>query len=272
MYNDSFKERYKIAPVAISKNTNGEDTEIHIHNEIEILYITDGSTIIKIGEESINATKSDLIFINPFEIHSLKTITKNNYKHKCICFDLSLLADSNIAKKLQNGSLYITHKPDKICIEELKNLFLKLHNATEKSDNTLLFESTAYISLIFTQILKNGLLNQSDKTKKNADFCKKAIKYISKNFNEQITSKNAAEELFFTQSYFCRNFKDNFSSSFSEYLNLYRISVAKNMLQTTNEKISEISHLCGFSSPEYFIRLFKKHVGILPEKYRKKSI
>lgn len=270
MYNDSFKERYKTAPIAISENTNGDNTEIHIHNEIEILYILEGSTVIKIGEETITAQKDDLIFINPFEIHSLKTVSKDNYRHKCICFDLSLLADSNIAKKLQNGGLFITHKPQNN--EELKDLFSKLYLSTEKSDKTLLFESTAYISLIFTLLINNKHLNESEKTQKSADFCKKVIKYISENYQSQITSKNAAEDLFFTQSYFCRNFKENFSANFSEYLNLYRISVAKNMLQSSNEKISEISHLCGFSSPEYFIRLFKKQVGISPDKYRKKSI
>lgn len=271
MYNDSFKSRYKTAPIAISENLNGENTKAHIHNEIEMLYIIKGSTLVTIGENTFTANAGDLIFANPFEVHSLVTDTKADYHHKCICFDLSLLADKEIAKKLQNGEIAISHHiKDSIAdSHKIKDCFNSLYSAVEKSENSLLFESSAYISLIFTMLIKNNFLTSTVKTEKSAVFCKKVIKYISENFYKEITSKDIATELFYTQSYFCRAFQANFSTSFSDYLNMYRISLAKNMLVNSNAKVSEIAFMCGFSSPEYFIRCFKKHIGFSPNKYRK---
>ena len=50
----------------------------------------------------------------------------------------------------------------------------------------------------------------------------------------------------------------------------YAMLYANKMLYTTDICIADLAYECGFTSPDYFIRLYKKHYGITPGAYRKK--
>ena len=268
MYDDSFKLRYRNVPIAIYENKNSADTNPHIHSEIELLFIEKGNALINVGEDELSVEKGDLIFINPLEVHSVKPCKNSEYSHKCICFDSSLVVDATLKEELLSGKTMVTKRVLSQS-ETIKNAFLKLYNATENEEKTLLFESTAYISLIFSYLIKNDLVEKRLKSDKGVRFCKAVTEYIADNYANDITSLDIANELFYTQSYFCRNFLKHFNVPFSKYLNMYRISKAKDMLLTTELKISDISGICGFGSPEYFAKSFKKEVGISPKSYRK---
>ncbi len=267
MYDDSFKLRYRNVPIAIYENKNSLDTKPHVHSEIEILYIEKGRAIINVADEQFAVAEGDLFFINPLEVHSIKVCADNEYLHKCICFDTKLIADRKLSEELLSGNTTVTSRI--LFSEEVKSLFLRLYSAVESEEKALLFESVAYISLIFAFLTKNRLIENITKSQKSAEFCRAVTKYITENYGSDISSKDIAEKLFYTQSYFCRNFRKNFSVPFSEYLNMYRISRAKMMLQSTDLKISDISGMCGFYSPEYFTKCFKREYGISPLKYRK---
>ncbi len=269
MYDDSFKLRYRGAPIAIYENLNSGDTKPHIHSEIEILLIEKGRAKINVADAQFAVTEGDLVFINPLEVHSVKVSTDNQYLHKCICFDISLIADQKLRQELLNGKTAVKRHLLSSLAEEPKGLFLRLYSAVEKGEKALLFEATAYISLIFAFLTMGGFIEKTVKSPKSAEFCRAVTQYITENYGSDISSKDIAKKLFYTQSYFCRNFRKNFSVPFSEYLNMYRISKAKTMLEITDLKIADISGICGFQSPEYFTKYFKRKYGISPLKYRK---
>ena len=56
------------------------------------------------------------------------------------------------------------------------------------------------------------------------------------------------------------------------YLLMLRISHAKiYLIQYPDKKVTEISKMCGFESPSYFGKLFRREVGMTPEQYRKEQ-
>ncbi|MCB6603699.1 helix-turn-helix transcriptional regulator, partial [Erysipelatoclostridium ramosum] len=55
------------------------------------------------------------------------------------------------------------------------------------------------------------------------------------------------------------------------YLIRLRVQQAKELLETTNYSIAQISDSCGFSSQSYFSQVFKKACGMTPNAYRKSS-
>lgn len=72
-----------------------------------------------------------------------------------------------------------------------------------------------------------------------------------------------------SDAYFYRAFREWSGKSPVEYRNLLRLSNAETMLRYTDMRVSEISEYVGFDDPFYFCRVFARHYGASPQKYRK---
>ncbi len=271
MFDDSFKIRYKTIPVAISETSTVFPTMPHNHTEIEMLLIYKGTSHIRINGEYHLAQAGDLFFVNPLEVHSVMADRGEPYYHRCICFGCSLIGDSGLSRLLRSGELGL---PWRISRENGHNGFLRekfeqLYSAVAVDADTLPLEGPAYVNLLMAYMVKNGLLRDNIGRHDNTVFCDRAHQYISENFHKDITSKQAAEAMNFNQSYFCRTFRKNFGMTFSEYLNFYRVSASKQLIEANKHSVSEIAFECGFTNPEYFSRSFKKYLGVVPTEYKK---
>ena len=56
-----------------------------------------------------------------------------------------------------------------------------------------------------------------------------------------------------------------------EYITHIRIEKAKNLMETTNLSIADISEMTGFSAQSYFSTAFKNHTGLTPTKYKQQG-
>lgn len=72
-----------------------------------------------------------------------------------------------------------------------------------------------------------------------------------------------------------RSFKRRFSVATGytpiEYVQAMRIEEAKQMLETDNAAIEDISAAVGYEDPTFFRRLFKRRAGITPAEYRQRN-
>ena len=271
MYNDSFRTRYGNAPAAISSTETFAPTKPHIHNEIELLYIVRGTSEIQISNQVFLAHQGDLLLVNPLEVHGIVPKETGAYCHRCICFDLSLIADKRTAEDLQKGKIFISHhfpKGEEIT-DALCGLFDSIYDSVVENMPTLLFDVTAYVSLMFSLLIRHHLLRKNTIGDKQMALCAEITAYIAKHYAEPVTSKEISRELFYTQNYFCRKFKSLYGVSFSEYLNMYRLSKAKEKLSTSGDRILAIAIACGFNDATYFTKSFKKVFGITPLKWQK---
>jgi len=272
MLDDSFRLRYKAVPLAISFTDKASgNTPVHNHIEFEMLLITKGTSTVTINNTSYIAQKGDIFFINPLEIHSVTKSDSDGYAHKCICFDCSLISDNKIKDSLLDGTLHIINRIDNQSPYSgiIKKYFLNIIESHIEDSDYVKTEISAYISLLFAYLMKQSLADFKSVKSKNTIFCSKVFLYILEHYSEDITSKQIAEALSYNQSYFCRNFKKNFSCSFSDYLTTYRISMARIFLEEGKCSVTDIALKCGFNTPSYFTKCFKKSFGILPSEYIK---
>ena len=65
------------------------------------------------------------------------------------------------------------------------------------------------------------------------------------------------------------DFKSKFGMTFGEFYKRFQISYAKRLLESGQFKVLEVSRLLGFSTPDYFTRVFKKYTGIAPSVMKK---
>lgn len=270
MYDDSFRERYREAPIAISSTENFEPTFPHIHNQIEMLYVEKGTAEIRISNDTFLAQAGDLLVVNPLEVHSVEVMATEVYCHRCICFEQSLIVDPKVVRQLRNGEISIPHffpaSKEITCI--LAQLFRKLFDAVLQDSAALLFEVSSLVSAIFATLVRHDLLLKNMRGEKESVFCAESLQYIEQHYFEGISSKEIAQAMFYTHSHFCRKFKCIFGVSFSEYLKMYRLLKAKEKLMTENKKVSAIAAECGFYSGNYFAASFKKVFKMTPLQYK----
>jgi AraC-like DNA-binding protein len=82
--------------------------------------------------------------------------------------------------------------------------------------------------------------------------------------------RDVAEHFDINASFLSRKFKRHYHCNLCEFIQGEKIRRAIMILQREKEiSINRLSRKLGFSSTEYFIRVFKKNVGITPHKYRK---
>ena len=79
----------------------------------------------------------------------------------------------------------------------------------------------------------------------------------------------SADNCNLTKYYLSHKFSELYGKSPISYLTEVRISVAKDLLKTTNHSIEEIASTTGFSSSSYFSQTFQKICKMSPQQYRK---
>lgn len=109
------------------------------------------------------------------------------------------------------------------------------------------------------------------KSNKSLEKMKQIIKYIENNYAEKITIEDMARELGLSQSHFMKFFKNTMGTTFIDYLNEYRLTMASRLLISSESSILDIAAEVGFDNLSYFNRLFKKRFAATPREYRNSS-
>lgn len=89
--------------------------------------------------------------------------------------------------------------------------------------------------------------------------------------NSELTIDELADAMNIGRTAFNKKVKSLFSMSPVELLKNMRVKYAMELLQDTNKTVSEISYMCGFSSPQYFNRVFKSATDFTPNDWRKNN-
>jgi two-component system response regulator YesN len=100
------------------------------------------------------------------------------------------------------------------------------------------------------------------KEKRFSNIIYKSIEYIDNNYKNDINLYDVAKYTSLSPHYFSKLFKDETKENFIDYLTRVRMDEAKYLLKNSNLTIKEICYNIGYKDPNYFSRIFKKHVGI----------
>lgn len=103
---------------------------------------------------------------------------------------------------------------------------------------------------------------------KNQLFSDYIRSYIEAHYMEDISLQDAADQLHYSEAYFCRFFKQNFDKNFIMYLSELRVEKAKELLEDMTINVKDISQKVGFRDSGYFTKVFKRVTGVTPSEYR----
>jgi len=106
---------------------------------------------------------------------------------------------------------------------------------------------------------------------KHKNIIHRAISYINANCAKDLNLADVADHVGYSHSHFSKVFKEEMGLGFRAYLNQVRVEKSKALLLAGNASIAEICELCGFEDQSYHCKVFKKLVGVTPDKFRKQS-
>lgn len=99
----------------------------------------------------------------------------------------------------------------------------------------------------------------------------KIRQYIRSRLSEEITRDELAAYVYLNPAYLSRLFKKETGLSISDVIIQERLQKAKQLLEETELKITDIAEQVGYTSLGSFSNLFKRIVGATPQQYRARN-
>ncbi len=273
MLNNLFIQRYTSIPICRYESDRVTVTmPPNNHKDFEILLVKEGRGSITVNEETYDVKAGAMLLLSPYMLHGV-SVPENSYiKYACLCFDLSLIQNESLISDLENGMFYM-HPciyPDSSHWQMINQAYLSIEQALLQAKSFWELMVQGHLNLLFAYLMQNSLYYKAKAISKDMAFCLHVMNYLEENYKTNITSKQIAESMHYTQSYFCRLFRKNFALCFNEYLCSFRLEKAKLLL--ANSKDISITHVVtevGFLSASYFTKKFREENGISPTEFRK---
>lgn len=265
------------------KDTNEDrlHSEPHIHEQLEFVYMIDGALEFVVEDDATVVEAGDVIIIKSLVAHWSNKIS-NDYARMCLLqFNINLLygnslkTDRHFANLINRSNfkykvLNIAEHPDN---NRIAKLLLNIAEEYKNKDTAYDLAIMSDIYKLFTILYRRNIFVRPNESSNigydyNLDRIHDILGYIEEHFGENLSVEDAAKMLNINYSYFCRLFKKATGMTFVEYLNYYRVGIAKKKLLRGNDTVTEIMIDTGFSSHSYFNRVFKKYTGFSPTEYR----
>ncbi|RFB18384.1 AraC family transcriptional regulator [Bacillus sp. HNG] len=145
-------------------------------------------------------------------------------------------------------------------LEDNRSIFEKIYELKSRED-----VKEWFINVIIDPLLQK-IEDRAESQYKSIS--ENIVHIIHEEFESNITLDMIANRLHYNPNYLSSIFRKEMNISFSEYLSMYRINMAKKWLAETDISVKDISDKLNFNNSQNFIRSFKKIEGTTPGKYR----
>lgn len=236
----------------------------HWHEEIELIYVTDGCGYGFNDSVKTYLEKGDILVVNSGEIHTFGS--DNEMTYQCIIINEGFLRKNGIDI---TKTLFCHH----IRNEKMAEIFEEMYKISEAQTDYKELRLKTDLLRLFCIMADKYIADISEKPYHNAliiNGVKGAINYIHENFPKKITIDEIVDKSGFSRAYFSREFKKITGKSIVDYINFIRCTRADELISSGEYNIGKAAEICGFSNLSYFTKIYKKIMGRLPSELLKK--
>jgi AraC-like DNA-binding protein len=127
-------------------------------------------------------------------------------------------------------------------------------------------QSTQHILSLL--LYRNRLLPSDQRSNPRRANVEDAIEYMQNHLNENLRLEDFAREAGMSVSHFSERFRLQTGQSPMAYFIHLRMRLACRLLDLSGKPVKAVALEIGYRDPYYFSRIFKKSMGISPDKYR----
>lgn len=262
------KEKFINIAFSISKesyDTGWVMPYAHFHNDYELYLLTHGKRVVTIDDTEYLTQEGDIALFSPKLSHK----SKGTVAFSGICIHFSELYLNRYFTKTTKKILLQCFENRVIHLEEdkLATITTYANNFQEQQEDNFLILANI-LNLINAAGNYAHIVPQENKevphTKASA-----LIAYVNEYFYSIQNVNELAEQFQVSEGYIFKVFQKHFQTTPKQYINKLRLETVCRKLQYAGYSVKKAASDSGFTSYEYFMRLFKKKYGCTPAQYRK---
>lgn len=245
------------------QGVNDNMTKPHYHEYFEIYYLESGERYHIVNDTLYHLKSGSFVLFPPFVMHYSYGEKDVPFKRLDLYFSKDSVMFPELLLELEKGGRVFEASEDRDILTYLRNILKEQDEEKPYYENQMI--------LLLNQMLIHivrGSVKLVDPT--SQDRIAAIIRYLNENYTESITLNQLASRFYINPSYLCREFKKHIGSTVVQYINSMRILHAQRLLQETDQSVTEISKIVGFSNVTHFNRIYKSLTGTSPTKTRKK--
>lgn len=239
------------------------------HEELEVLFLLEGTVSVEAGCDKWLMEKEDIIVINSAIRHSVIAVQKESIlcrfmiPHKLIGryidSDLYLIWCNSVSDKETDYSKI------RMMLKDIVRYYLL------KKKYDLYYQGKFYemlYCLIEEYLITNEDIRYRERISKEDERVAQILSYVQENYNRDISLKELAKQLYLTDAYLSRFFKKVLGVNFWEYLNTVKLHYVVEDLLYSTKSITRIAMDNGFTNMATFNKSFRNVYHITPSEYR----
>jgi AraC-like DNA-binding protein len=151
------------------------------------------------------------------------------------------------------------------------DLFIEIYNLHYHNEMLNNIKASLLIHSLLYELFKisNNVENSKNITPVQETVINNALKYIAKNYKNDLDIDTICDEVSFSKYYFCKIFKEHMGITIHQYVNEFRVEKSKDLLTYSKLSINAIATAVGFKNTLTFSRSFERSMHMTPTEYRK---
>ena len=242
--------------------STGDGIRSHSHPFYHMIFVQSGSLTMTAGAETFPMESGQCILIPPGMDHAYSNPGDETMEGLEIKFSVPSDRPSAIEEALISSSSLVQMLFSQI-VQEYSDLGSLADEAAASYMEALLkaltMEQRYHKRRDFHFIDASGYTELSQQI----------IQYLEKHYAESVSLEGIAEAVGYNKSYMCTSFRKNTQITINDCLNMIRIRRAAELIAYSDNDLSQIAAMCGFSTVSHFNQVFLKHVGTTPGQCRK---
>lgn len=250
----------------------------HWHPEIELTLILDGEIEYQVNEKTYHLKAGDGLFCNSNMLHTGRSISHRDCRYLSVTFHprllygykSSLLDTKYVTAVLESPALSsLALSPLIPWQSEMLGYLRAIQTLCDSRGASWELEAVVLLYQLWLTLFRNADLGiPSLSSKRSLERLRSILLFIQEHYSEKITLDEIASCISISKSECCRFFRSHMHQPLFDYLLQYRVEQSLPLLLDENLSVTEIAFSCGFSTPSYYTKIFRRHMGCTPRAYR----